>query len=165
MEIKENGNQRKTIWNNCWRFYVLLRDERVYGRVTLTRIRRPGKMVIVNNKFKSGTNRTTPTARIKPTNENDTDDAILNFAGVGIAENAFRILQSNNIFTNGVYFVVDEFTDSSGINNTTNFDNNSALRSTDNYNLIGFPNYPILTDSQTYSYTNTDKLLQVQNES
>ncbi len=56
----------------------------------------------------------------------DTNNAVLNLAGSGISENAYRTLQANNIFENGDQFVVDEFTDPGGTNNTVNTGSSTA---------------------------------------
>jgi hypothetical protein len=51
--------------------------------------------------------------------ESQTWEAILN-SYINNAELSFRVLQSNNVFTNGPNIVVDEFTNSSGTKNTVN---------------------------------------------
>ena len=60
-----------------------------------------------------------PFVREHPTYE-DVNETItyLEKQEIGNAEIAYRVLQSNNTFTNGPNVVVDEFTDSNGTNNT-----------------------------------------------
>jgi hypothetical protein len=57
----------------------------------------------------------------------DTQDAILNMAGIGIAQNAYQILQANNVFDNKDFLATDEFTDETGTNNTVEVDNTSSI--------------------------------------
>ena len=61
--------------------------------------------------------------------------------GIGNAENAVRILQSNNVFTNGPNLVTDEFTDEDGVNNTVNISKSSAdyNSSEDKYEIESIP--------------------------
>jgi len=49
---------------------------------------------------------------------NDTNSGIIDMTGVGIAQNAYQTLQANNVFENKDFLFVDEFTDSTGTNNT-----------------------------------------------
>ncbi len=49
---------------------------------------------------------------------NDTFNAAISLAGVGMAQNAYQTLQANNAFENKDFLVADEFTDSNGTNNT-----------------------------------------------
>lgn len=82
-------------------------------------------MAIKNNKL-GGTDYSTPTARVKPTDLNDTNDAIINTV-IGHAQNAYQILQSNNIFENKDFLATDEFTDANGANNTINTGSTTAV--------------------------------------
>lgn len=61
----------------------------------------------------------TPTARIKPTDLNDTSN-YLERTAILTVENAVRTLQSNDVYNNGPNIVVDDMTDSTGTNNTVN---------------------------------------------
>ncbi len=69
----------------------------------------------------------------------DTNNAIIEFAGAGMAENAYRILQANNVYTNGDHFVVDEFTDATGTKNTVNTGSTNCayVGASDHYALFG----------------------------
>jgi len=57
---------------------------------------------------------------LKPSDQNGTNDAIIDFAGKGIAQNAYQTLQANNVFDNKDFLAADEFTDSDGTNDTVN---------------------------------------------
>jgi len=57
--------------------------------------------------------------------------------GAGIAQNAYQILQANNVFENKDYLAADEFTDSDGTNNTVNTGSSTADHDSENsYYLI-----------------------------
>lgn len=85
---------------------------------------------------------------------NDTNNAILSFAGVGIAQNAYQILQSNNVFDNKDYLCADEFTDSTGTNNTVNTGSSTAVHNStrDDYALSATTG-TAETSGNTSSYT------------
>jgi len=75
-------------------------------------------MANIRNTKLGGTNYTEE--GLKPSDVNVTNDAIIEYAGKGVAQNAYMTLQANNIFVNQDALAADEFTDVSGTNNTVN---------------------------------------------
>ena len=57
-------------------------------------------------------------------NQNFND--VQEFAAIGIAQNAYQTLQANNVFDNKDYLAADEFTDSTGTNNTVSTGSSTA---------------------------------------
>lgn len=110
-------------------------------------------MTIRSDKFKNGNN----WVKEHPTFQdmNDTNDNILNFVGSGMSENAYRTLQSNNVFTNGDSFVVDEFTDADGTNDTVNTGSTTAIFDVDKYQLaIDVTGSPLsIVTGNSFSFT------------
>lgn len=51
------------------------------------------------------------------------------------AQNAYQVLQANNVFENKDYIAVDEFTDATGTNNTVNTSSSTGTFNTDHYGL------------------------------
>ena len=82
-------------------------------------------MAILNSKFKDGADRVFGSGGVSA-DENETDDVIIDFIGCGIAQNAYQILQSNNVFENKDFLAADEFVDSNGTNNTVNTGSSTA---------------------------------------
>lgn len=73
---------------------------------------------------------------LKPTTDLvPTLNTIVTNDGIADAELAHRILQSNDIFTNGPNLVVDEFTDATGFKNTVDDDLSNADFVTDHYEV------------------------------
>jgi len=72
---------------------------------------------------------------LKPTDINDTNDTIVGYAGIGIAQNAYQVLQSNNVFENKNFLSADEFISATGTNNTVNTGTSTASFVTDHYRL------------------------------
>jgi len=94
-----------------------------------------------NGKFKNGVD--WGEEGLKPTTDlNPTLNEIIDFAGGGMAEGQYRVLQSNNVYTNGDHFVVDEFTDATGTNNTVNTGSTNA-----NYEITDKLYYLTYTDA------------------
>lgn len=71
---------------------------------------------MIKNTLLGGTDMTTEAAT--SADFNDTFNAAISLAGVGMAQNAYQTLQANNAFENKDFLVADEFTDSNGTNNT-----------------------------------------------
>lgn len=77
-------------------------------------------MTIKNTKL-GGTDFTTPSDRVKPTDLNNTFDEVANRIAALMnltAISNYKILQANNVFENGDDGFVDEYVDSNGTNNT-----------------------------------------------
>jgi len=74
----------------------------------------------------------------KPSDWNGTMNAILDFAGLGLAEGIYQQLVHAGNVTNGGSFVADRFTDSDGAKNTVNTGSSTSVYSlsNDNYSLI-----------------------------
>lgn len=68
----------------------------------------------------------TPSARVKPTDLNDTVAWLIESAILSSAISNYKILQANNVFENGDLSFVDEFVDSNGTNNTVNTSSSTA---------------------------------------
>lgn len=83
---------------------------------------------MVTNTFTNGT-----AADAVEVNTNFTD--VENLAMKGTAQNAYQTLHANNIFDNNYFLAADEFTDSTGTNNTFNATSSTAVFSTDHYEM------------------------------
>jgi hypothetical protein len=94
---------------------------------------------------------------IKSADHNDSWEAIINYAGVGLAQNAYQTLQANNIFENKDFLIADEFVTASGTNGTVNTISTSATYDTDRYFLTTGPDQaPGDTTHNPNSFTNPE---------
>jgi len=59
--------------------------------------------------------------------ESQTWGKMLDFSLVGVAQNAYQILQANNVFENKDFLFADDFTDANGTNNTVNEASTTAI--------------------------------------
>jgi len=110
---------------------------------------------------------------LKPLSDlNDTFDATIDKAdeaNTGFAELALKNLKDNNIFTNGGTMAADEYTDSTGLNDTVNTGSSTAVFDTDGYvlpytssaddttydpNSVSNPSYAFDRNLSTIAYTN-----------
>lgn len=106
---------------------------------------------LFDNKFE------TPTARVKPTDLNDTNSKLIQVTASGQAELALRTLQSNNIFINGGSLATDEYVDATGTNDTVNVGSTDAVFDVDTYRCktqLGAPDVLYTTADTTVSLSN-----------
>ena len=73
---------------------------------------------------------------LRPTDINDTFDATIDEGkkvSIGVAQNAYQILQANDVFENKDALMADEYVDADGTNGTVNTGSSTALFETDKY--------------------------------
>ena len=88
---------------------------------------------MIKNNLLGGTDFATPTTRIKPTDLNDTNNAIIRAGAKGVAQVPFTTLKATGDWVNEGYLGADRFTTAAGVNGT--YGTGTAFFKTDKYIL------------------------------